>query len=601
MNTRPEPQKYLMYVSYFIAGVLGLGGLIGAINDTLDLITLRISIVGTVLIVVSFIGAQFYLKRFPWHTQAGRVTKLGVGTAVYLLGMIALLWLPQILELMPPPLEFEPAAEGEALIIIATFHRTEGVVDVAAHDEIGRAIQQKIDDLKIQNVRVAIESTSIQSGNQNEAEKLGNRYDASLIIWGSDTGVRLEINFLSLKERDFAAAKIIISETISTQLARPDAYSQFITEDLPSLLTYLTLYALSNTEFNQRNYKQATDLIENAIDSIPNELEIDGELIQLNSAYHYLGVLQHISQNYSEAILNYNQSIAINPVDAEVYYNRGLAYIYLGEFQKAIADNNQVISLEPDNANAYHNRGSAYGSLGNYEQAIADLDTAISLNEDLAELYYNRGKAYHELGNFEKAITNYSDAIVRDPDHYLAFNNRGLAYSYQGNVEKAIADFSEAIIIEPKHLAAYINRAQVYASIGEFAEALTDYDQALAIDPEFATIYYNRADTLEKLGEYQKAIEDYSTAIALEPDLIVAYIGRGAIYGQLGNYGQAIFDFDQVISLNPNYSLAYFNKGNALLSARTIQRSGKCISNLFRTHSKYAATRRNRNSYSSTK
>ena len=64
----------------------------------------------------------------------------------------------------------------------------------------------------------------------SEARKLGERYGASMVIWGSDTGVRVTVNLLNLKEPDYSAAAVKINETERTQLANPSAYARFITE-----------------------------------------------------------------------------------------------------------------------------------------------------------------------------------------------------------------------------------------------------------------------------------------------------------------------------------------------------------------------------------
>ena len=72
---------------------------------------------------------------------------IGLIITFILIGIFALLLfqfrIPQrmVNQLVRP---FPSEQEGETLIVIATFYRTEGVVDVAAHNEIRNAIQGKI-------------------------------------------------------------------------------------------------------------------------------------------------------------------------------------------------------------------------------------------------------------------------------------------------------------------------------------------------------------------------------------------------------------------------------------------------------------------------
>lgn len=103
MNNVPKPQKYLTYLTWTFAGLMALGGFLGVINDALDIVTLPVSIIGTILIVVFFFGAQQYLKRYPWVTQHGQVTRLNFGMVLPLIGMVGLLWLPHVLQLTGDP------------------------------------------------------------------------------------------------------------------------------------------------------------------------------------------------------------------------------------------------------------------------------------------------------------------------------------------------------------------------------------------------------------------------------------------------------------------------------------------------------------------
>ena len=51
--------------------------------------------------------------------------------------------------------------------------------------------------------------------------------------------------------------------------------------------------------------------------------------------------------NFTQAIADYNKVIELNPQDATVYYNRGLAYDKQGNIDQAIADFTQAIIDKP--------------------------------------------------------------------------------------------------------------------------------------------------------------------------------------------------------------------------------------------------------------
>jgi hypothetical protein len=100
----------------------------------------------------------------------------------------------------------------------------------------------------------------------------------------------------------------------------------------------------------------------------------------------------------NEAIDHYNEAIRIIPHCAEHYYNRGLAYVTLGQHKKAIDDFNQAVNMKPDYFEAYLNKGAACGVLGQYQPAIDNFSEAIRLQPDYIYAYYNRGFAYFMQG-----------------------------------------------------------------------------------------------------------------------------------------------------------------------------------------------------------
>ncbi len=494
------------------------------------------------------------------------------------------------------PLPFAPASENETLILIATFHHTEGVADSDAHNEIRRAIEAAVDELSVTSLRVEVEPTRLIGEDQDEARKLGERYGASMVIWGADTGVRITVNFLNLKEPDYAAAAVKISETERTQLANPKAYARFITTDLPGQLTFLALYAVGRSYYIQADYSQAIQVIEKAVAAFPPQLTLPQgaaeayfrlgwlyqeqtqydpavvaytRAIELNydplaSPYNNRGLAYYNQSDYERAITDYKKAIELDPKSVFAYTNRGWTYYKQGDYERAIADYNKAIELDPKNALAYNNRGTAYHDQGDYERAIADYNKAIELNHDpLSWPYTNRGNAYADQGDYEQAIADYTKAIELDPKYAPAYNNRGTAYHDQGDYERAITDYNKAIELDPKYAFAYNNRGTAYYNQGDYERAIADYNKAIELDPKYAFAYTNRGNAYYNQGDYERAITDYTKAIELDPKNAAAHYNRGNAYADQGDYERAIADYTKAIELDPNHARAYNNRGTA--------------------------------------
>ena len=113
------------------------------------------------------------------------------------------------------------------------------------------------------------------------------------------------------------------------------------------------------------------------------------------------------------SIQDYNKVIQLNPNDAEVYNNRGVAYMDgLKQYERAIQDFNKALQLL-EHPFIYANRGESHYYLKNYTKALEDLNKAIELGlegENLGEVLYYRGLCYQATGDEAKAQADFAKA-----------------------------------------------------------------------------------------------------------------------------------------------------------------------------------------------
>jgi hypothetical protein len=83
-------------------------------------------------------------------------------------------------------------------------------------------------------------------------------------------------------------------------------------------------------------------------------------------------------KRYDEAIADFSKAIVTFPFDY-VYGNRATAYYLLGRYQEALSDYDRAIALNPDNANSYYNRALVYRAVGDFAAAQQDLRKSCEL------------------------------------------------------------------------------------------------------------------------------------------------------------------------------------------------------------------------------
>lgn len=96
------------------------------------------------------------------------------------------------------------------------------------------------------------------------------------------------------------------------------------------------------------------------------------------------------------------QSIRINPISANAFFNRGLSYQRLGDLEAAIGDYTEAIRVNPSFAEAYQSRGLTYADLGDKQSAVKDLREAARLffetgEIDKYQIARDLSKKFHDL------------------------------------------------------------------------------------------------------------------------------------------------------------------------------------------------------------
>ena len=89
--------------------------------------------------------------------------------------------------------------------------------------------------------------------------------------------------------------------------------------------------------------------------------------------------INSLLKNCSQSMENYNQAIKLNPNDANAYYNLGLVYKDLRDYNKAVAYFSNFIQLVPDYVYAYLNRSVCYTFLKKQAKSDADFRKAKAL------------------------------------------------------------------------------------------------------------------------------------------------------------------------------------------------------------------------------
>ena len=121
--------------------------------------------------------------------------------------------------------------------------------------------------------------------------------------------------------------------------------------------------------------------------------------------YHYKGHLLLQFHRDEEALVAYEQGVALDPYSAEIQHGYGNALRRLGRFEEALSAYDQAILIDPNYFLSYSGKCSILYQLERYQEALVTSDQAIStLLLSRLSFQMDRGNILLKLDRFEERL-----------------------------------------------------------------------------------------------------------------------------------------------------------------------------------------------------
>ena len=136
---------------------------------------------------------------------------------------------------------------------------------------------------------------------------------------------------------------------------------------------------------------------------------------------------------------------------AEVFLNKGIAFIQIKQFNSAAKDLLEARKYSPYDHRIYYYLGIAYHGKGMRNKSIEEFKEAISLKQDYSEAHNYLGTLYSDMGLWDQAIEEFEDAL-RNPLYdtpAISLYNLGWAYYAKKNYQAALTKYVQALRKEP--------------------------------------------------------------------------------------------------------------------------------------------------------
>lgn len=163
------------------------------------------------------------------------------------------------------------------------------------------------------------------------------------------------------------------------------------------------------------------------------------------SEYHNeIGNLLQEQGRYHEAAEHYVQAIRCSAPYAEVYFNKALCHLRLGELEDALECFQTTLELNPAQPEACALQADVLRELGRPDEALECYDAAIALGSDSTAVRVNRAVLHYSNGMYGLALADMDYVIARNPSDPAHYENRAAIHRAMQREELCLRDLEAA-------------------------------------------------------------------------------------------------------------------------------------------------------------
>jgi tetratricopeptide (TPR) repeat protein len=264
--------------------------------------------------------------------------------------------------------------------------------------------------------------------------------------------------------------------------------------------------------------------------------------------------------------------MTVHPPISRNAFETGLRFLALGDYTNAMVNFQQAITLEPDAPDLYYYVGEIYRAEGDYKSARDAYQQAINADAEFAPAFL--GRALANLGLAPKLDVTYdlNEAIYLDPNYTEAYIARG-AYYLISNPTAAQTDLEKAVDLNPDSAPAYLYLAQADLALGHYPAALSSALRANQLDKTLVPTYLTLAQAYIASGQSEQAISLLLTYKIYAPNDYFAYQLLGAAYNATGQFDAAVEILNSALKSNWRNAETYYEVGFAYLSLGKVQQA----------------------------
>lgn len=250
----------------------------------------------------------------------------------------------------------------------------------------------------------------------------------------------------------------------------------------------------------------------------------------------------------ADAIAPLRDASLMEPFNALIHHDLGLAYLEVGRVTDAIEALQRAVASNPRYGDAYFRLGIALEKQGNLRAAVVAYDRATQLLPTLTEAWFRAGALVYTQGHLEEAIGCFRRAAETGGKSSFGRLGKARALLTEERNQEAEQVLRTTLARNPSNAIAHDLLGNLLSEYGRFDEARECFQRAIALAPMLAGSYYDLVRCRRVTGDDDGLLQQMEAALAtpgLETaQLLRLHLAIGKAADDLGDYALAMQHFD---------------------------------------------------------
>lgn len=173
--------------------------------------------------------------------------------------------------------------------------------------------------------------------------------------------------------------------------------------------------------------------------------------ISIFAGYMFLWNNYDTRSQAKKDIGQYKLMVSRERKDPNAHVDLGWGYYNEGKWGKAMAEYQEALEYDPGNVGAWYNLGLVYNELKNYQQSKECFKKVISLNNRHELAYFTLGQQCSRQGQYDDAIDYLTKASKLSRGSANICYELGLAYEGKGITSEAKLMYQKALSFVPDY------------------------------------------------------------------------------------------------------------------------------------------------------